>query len=179
MKGSRHYKLIYNDPRRFGFILFFDNKNKELDSFFKKLGPEPLGNNFNLNYFKKNIFNKKKNIKSLLLDQSFISGLGNIYVNEILFFSKIKPTRLVNNLSQNDLLKIIYFTRKILKKAIQLGGSSIRNFKNISGKTGSFQEKFSVYTRTNLSCKRYNCDGIIKKINISNRSSFFCNKCQI
>jgi formamidopyrimidine-DNA glycosylase len=170
-------KIIYNDPRRFGFFKFIKNKQDLLNRF-NHLGPEPFFKNFNLNYLLKCFFNKKKDIKSFLIDQKFVSGIGNIYANEILFLSKIKPTTHVMRLSKNDCKKIIFFSKNVLNKAIQKGGSSIRDFKNISGKSGNFQKEFKVYQRENLKCSRSKCSGKIKKIFISNRSTFFCNTCQ-
>ena len=170
-------KLIYNDPRRFGFFRYIQNK-KELKSQFSHLGPEPLSNKFNLKYLLKYFFNKKKNIKSFLIDQKFVSGIGNIYASEILFLSKINPKTNALELSKNDCRKIIHFSKIVLYNAIKKGGSSIRDFKNTSGKDGSFQKEFNVYQRQNLNCVRAKCQGIIKKIFISNRSTFFCNTCQ-
>ena len=170
-------KVIYNDPRRFGFFKFIYNK-QELMNKFNHLGPEPFFENFNLKYLLKYFFNKQKNIKNFLIDQKFVSGIGNIYASEILFLSKIKPTRQAMKLSKKDCKKIIFFSRSVLNKAIQKGGSSIRDFKNVSGKSGNFQKEFKVYQRENLNCLRNKCTGKIKKIFISNRSTFFCNTCQ-
>ena len=171
-------KLIYNDPRRFGYLSIFDNK-KELNKKFYSYGPEPFSSLFNAKYIYNYFKNKKKNIKNFLLDQKFVSGIGNIYANEILFVSKIIPTKKAKNLSLNDCKKIFYFSKIILKKAIEKGGSSIRDFKNTRGNQGSFQKIFKVYQRENLKCLKSGCKGVIKKKNISNRSSFFCNICQI
>jgi formamidopyrimidine-DNA glycosylase len=170
-------KVIYNDPRRFGFFRYIDNK-QELINRFSHLGPEPFFKNFNLKYLLKYFFNKKKDIKSFLIDQKFVSGIGNIYASEILFQSKINPTTYAMKLSKEDCKKIITFSKSVLNKAIQRGGSSIRDFKNISGEIGSFQKEFKVYQRENLDCVRNKCTGKIKKIFISNRSTFFCNTCQ-
>jgi formamidopyrimidine-DNA glycosylase len=170
-------KIIYNDPRRFGFFKFIDNK-QELIKGFNHLGPEPFSKNFDLRYLLKYFLNKKKDVKSFLLDQKFVSGIGNIYASEILFLSKINPTKYAMKLSSEDCKKIITFSKSVLKKAIKKGGSSIRNFKNTSGKIGNFQKEFKVYQRENLNCKRSNCAGKIMKIFISNRSTFFCNTCQ-
>jgi formamidopyrimidine-DNA glycosylase len=170
-------KVIYNDPRRFGFFKFIDNKQKLIERF-NHLGPEPFFKNFNLKYLLKYFFNKKKDIKSFLIDQKFVSGIGNIYASEILFQSKINPTTYAMKLSKEDCKKIITFSKSVLNKAIQRGGSSIRDFKNISGEIGSFQKEFKVYQRENLDCVRNKCTGKIKKIFISNRSTFFCNTCQ-
>ena len=170
-------KVIYNDPRRFGFFKFIENK-KELEKRFSHLGPEPFFKNFNLKYLIGYFTNKKKDIKSFLLDQKFVSGIGNIYANEILFLSKINPTTLAMKLSKEDCKKIIIFSKSVLNKAIKKGGSSIRDFKNTSGKTGNYQKEFKVYQRENLNCARKKCTGKIKKIFTSNRSTFFCNICQ-
>jgi formamidopyrimidine-DNA glycosylase len=170
-------KIIYNDPRRFGFFKYVANKKGLVDRF-SHLGPEPFFKSFNLKYLLKYFFNKKKNIKSFLLDQKFVSGIGNIYANEILFLSKINPATFAMELSKEDCKKIMFFSKSVLNKAIKKGGSSIRDFKNISGKIGNFQKKFKVYQRENLNCLRNKCSGKIKKIFISNRSTFFCNTCQ-
>ncbi|MDB3949241.1 bifunctional DNA-formamidopyrimidine glycosylase/DNA-(apurinic or apyrimidinic site) lyase [Candidatus Pelagibacter sp.] len=171
------FKVIYNDPRRFGFFKFIDNK-QELINRFGHLGPEPFFKSFNLNYLLKYFFKKKKNIKSFLIDQKFVSGIGNIYASEILYLSKIDPKTPAMKLSKEDCKKIISFSKSVLNKAIKKGGSSIRDFKNTSGKTGNFQKEFKVYQRENLNCLRKKCTGKIKKIFISNRSTFFCNTCQ-
>ena len=173
----KDFKIIYNDPRRFGFFRIVLDK-KELFNKFKHLGPEPFSRFFNLNYVYNYFKNKKKNIKSFLLDQKFISGIGNIYASEILYLSKINPTKTAYKLSKKDCKNIIFYSKKVLKKAIQKGGSSIRNFKNVSGKDGNFQKEFRVYQRENLKCLKYKCIGKIKKKIILNRSTFFCNICQ-
>ena len=171
------FKVIYNDPRRFGFFKFIGTK-QELINKFSHLGPEPFFKSFNLKYLVKYFFNKKKDIKSFLIDQKFVSGIGNIYASEILYLSKINPTTFAMKLSKEDCKKIIFFSKSVLNKAIKKGGSSIRDFKNTSGKTGSFQKEFKVYQRENLNCLRNKCTGKIRKIFISNRSTFFCNMCQ-
>ena len=171
------FKIVYNDPRRFGFFKFLYNE-QELINRFSHLGPEPFFKNFNLKYLSECFFDKKKDIKSFLLDQKFVSGIGNIYASEILFLCKINPKTFAMKLSKEDCKKIIFFSKSVLNKAIKKGGSSIRNFKNISGKTGNFQKEFKVYQRENLNCLRSKCIGKIKKIFISSRSTFFCNICQ-
>jgi len=170
-------KFIYNDPRRFGYFSTFSNKI-ELKRKFSHFGPEPFSNSFNIEYITNYLKKKEKNIKNFLLDQKFVSGIGNIYASEILFISKINPIRKAKSLTKDECKKILLYSKLILKKAIQKGGSSIRDFQNINGKMGSFQRDFKVYQRENLNCLKPKCKGIIKKKIISNRSSFFCNYCQ-
>ena len=171
------FKLVYNDPRRFGFFEIIRDQ-QTFEKRFKKLGPEPFGSKFNTNYLHDNLRTKEKNIKNCLLDQNFISGIGNIYASEILYLSKINPNKKGKLISRVECEKISRNTKTVLLNAIKKGGSSIRNFKHISGNVGSFQKNFKVYQRDGLKCKRVDCKGIIKKKNISNRSSFFCNFCQ-
>ena len=170
-------KFIYNDPRRFGYFEIIQNfellKNK-----INKFGPEPFSVKFNFDYLHSFLKNKEKNIKNFLLDQRFVSGIGNIYASEILYLSKIKPDKKAKNLTKKELKKILINSKKVLSKAIKKGGSSIKDFKNISGLEGEYQKDFKVYQRAGLKCKRFNCEGVIKKKNISNRSTFFCNLCQ-
>ena len=172
-----NFKVIYNDPRRFGFFQIIKN-DKLLKKKFNNLGPEPFNLKFDQKYVYSYFDKKKKNIKSFLLDQKFVSGIGNIYASEILFLSKIKPNKKANLFKKKDCKKIVFYSRKVLIKAINKGGSSIRDFKNTFGKKGGFQKEFKVYDREGLNCKRLNCSGIIKKKIISNRSTFFCNTCQ-
>jgi len=170
--------LIYNDVRRFGFFKLYENLDLEKITFLKKLGPEPFSNLFNVKYFIKFIKNRKKNIKNLLMDQTFVSGLGNIYVNEALFLSKIHPLKKCSNLKRNSIKTLVHNIIKVLKISINQGGSSIKDFKNTYGKNGNFQQFFNVYGRENKNCSRISCKGKIKKISISNRSSFYCDHCQ-
>ncbi len=172
-----NFKLIYNDPRRFGYFSYFKS-DEQINNNFKKYGPEPFDPLFDKNYIFNYFKNKKKNIKNFLIDQNFVSGIGNIYASEILFLCKILPSKQVSLLSLNDCQKISHFSKLVLKKAIDKGGSSIRDFKNISGNQGSFQKNFNVYQRENKKCLKYSCKGTIHKKFISNRSSFFCDLCQ-
>jgi len=175
---KKNIQLIYNDVRKFGFIKIIKlNKIKEINHL-KKLVPEHLGDFFNFNYFKNYLIGINRKIKDLLMDQKFIAGLGNIYVNEILLLSRVKQKRIINKLKNQEITKIIINTKKILKKAIILGGSSIKDFSNSSGKKGNFQQHFNVYGKEGLRCNNSGCIEKIKKIVISNRSSLFCSKCQ-
>ena len=171
-------KLIYNDIRKFGFIKFFHPNNNKKIFHLNKLGPEPLEKKYNLNYLRKYISGRKRNIKDILMDQRCVSGLGNIYVNEILFLSKVKPTRQVINLKNSEINNIVENTKKILKIAIKYGGSSIKNFSNEDGKKGDFQQHFNVYGRKGKKCSNVDCNQNITRIVVSNRATFFCEKCQ-
>jgi formamidopyrimidine-DNA glycosylase len=170
-------KMIYNDPRRFGYFKLL-KKNYLLEKPIINLGPDPFGYKFNFEYIKGYIYNKKINIKNLLMDQKFVSGIGNIYSNEILHYCKLRPTKKVNQLSKRNILNIIVQTKKVLNKAIQFGGSSIKDFKKIDGIPANFQKNFKVYGKNNTQCPRHSCSGYIQKVLISNRSSFYCPKCQ-
>ncbi len=171
------FKLVYNDPRRFGFFEIIHDQ-KTLEKRFEKLGPEPFDTKFNANYIYNYFKNKEKNVKNFLLDQNFISGIGNIYASEILYLSKINPDKKGKFINKTECRKILQKTRAVLLKAIKKGGSSIKDFKNVGGKKGSFQKIFKVYQRDGTKCKRIDCKGIIQKKNIANRSTFFCNICQ-
>ena len=167
------FKIVYNDPRRFGFFQIIKN-SFELNKRFNHFGPEPFSKTFNLTYVLNFFKGRKKNIKSFLLDQKFISGIGNIYASEILFFSKINPFKKASLLNKKECKNIISNSKKILLKAISKGGSSIRNFKDISGLKGGFQNEFKVYQQEGKRCKNLGCSDLIKKKIISNRSTFFC-----
>ena len=173
----KDFRIVYNDPRRFGFFELIKDTH-HLQKRFKHLGPEPFERRFDYKYLLFFFKNKKKNIKNFLIDQNFVSGIGNIYASEILFLSKLNPNIKASLITTKDCMNIVNNTRKILNDAINYGGSSIRDFKNISGVKGSFQKIFKVYQRDGLKCKRHKCKGIIKKKNITNRSTFYCNICQ-
>ena len=171
------FRIIYNDPRRFGFIQIIKSKH-DLKKRFNHLGPEPFDDKFNITYFKNFIKNKNRNVKDLLMDQKFVSGIGNIYASEILFWSRINPNKKAQSLNTEHCRQIIVNSKKVLSNAIRKGGSSIKDFKNTHGNQGTFQNNFRVYQRDGFNCKRMNCRGeVIKKI-INNRSTFFCNFCQ-
>jgi len=170
-------KIIYNDPRRFGFFEILKNKDK-LKKRFNHLGPEPFQSKFSLEYLKNFFKDKEKNIKNFLLDQNFVSGIGNIYASEILFLSKVNPLKKAKLLSEPECKKIISNSKKILLHAIDRGGSSIKNFRDSNGLDGNFQKEFNVYQREGEKCKNPRCTGMIKKVFISNRSTFFCDICQ-
>ncbi len=171
------FKIIYNDPRRFGFVKIIESRS-DLNIYFSKLGPEPFDKNFNSNYLKRKFKYSIKNIKNSLLDQTLVSGIGNIYASEILFRSRIDPLKKVKYLSIGEIRKIITKTKIVLNYAIKKGGSSIRDFKNLQGAKGSYQKEFKVYARDNFSCPNKGCKSKIIKININQRATYYCKKCQ-
>ena len=175
---SKKQKLIYNDVRKFGFIKILDKAQLKHNLHLKNLGPEPLSKSFDFEYFKKYLKNRNRSIKDILMDQKFVSGLGNIYVNEVLFLSKVKPTKKTYLIKDKEINKIIKNTKKTLKKAISFGGSSLRDFSSSDGKKGAFQQYFYVYGRKGEDCLNRNCNKKIIKTKIGNRATFYCSTCQ-
>ena len=171
-------KLIYNDIRKFGFIKLIHSRNLFADNHLVKIGPDPLSKKFNSNYCLDYLKAKNKNIKNMLLDQSFGGGIGNIYASEILFKSKIHPQRKCSTITPAEIKKIIYFSKSVLKKSIRLGGSSIKNYTNSEGQKGKFQREFNVYSREKERCVTKSCKYKISKIIIAGRSTFYCQNCQ-
>ncbi|QJC31844.1 bifunctional DNA-formamidopyrimidine glycosylase/DNA-(apurinic or apyrimidinic site) lyase [Enterobacteriaceae endosymbiont of Donacia tomentosa] len=168
--------LRYTDSRKFGFWLW-ETKNYKDNIFLKKLGPEPLKNEFNSKYLYK--FTKKKNIpiKILLMDNCIVTGIGNIYASESLFLSKILPTRISKTLNFKEINILVKNIKYILNKSIKYGGSSIKDYRQPNRKIGNFHKLLFVYGKQNKLCKI--CCTKIIKIKQRNRSTFFCSKCQI
>jgi formamidopyrimidine-DNA glycosylase len=167
-------ELRYNDQRKFGRIKSFSACKEESVSDLRKLGPEPL--KISLPDFVKLFRKRKGRIKPALLNQQIIAGLGNIYADESLFEARIHPLRTIDKISPQKLKRLHQAIQRILKKAIRAGGSSIENYCNINGEIGSFQLQHKVYGREGLLCKR--CRAKIQRIKISQRSSYFCPRCQ-
>ena len=160
---SKNTKLIYNDVRKFGFIKIFPSNKLKQNSHLKFLGPEPLSAKFDLKYFKKYIINKKRKLKDILMDQKFVSGLGNIYVNEILFLSKLKPTKTTRSLKNSDMIKILYFTRKILRSSIKTGGSSIKILRIVSVSAVNFNNSSMFMHEMARNVLKINVVALLKK----------------
>jgi formamidopyrimidine-DNA glycosylase len=175
---SNNLKVIYNDPRRFGFFLLDKISKLDVNKFLSKLGPEPLGKDLKKDYLILKTKATQRTIKTLLMDQRFISGIGNIYANEILFLAKIRPNKISSKLSLVDIGRLHPSIGKVLKRALKLGGSSIKDFKSSVGEKGRFQNEFKVYDREDLKCLRTGCSGLIARVVSQGRASFFCNECQ-
>ena len=167
-------ELRYNDTRKFGKMHLV--KKDELDkSPIAKLGKEPWDKDLTPKYLKDKL-NKHKAIKTLLLDQSIITGIGNIYADEILFLSKINPERDGCNLTNKNLHDIITNTRDVLSKAIEMGGTTIHTYTSVDGITGLFQQELLVHGKKDMPCP--NCNTLIEKIVVGGRGTYYCPKCQ-
>lgn len=168
--------LVYEDVRKFGTMELLVPELLEAYFLSKKLGPEPTEQDFDLPTFQKALQRSKKPIKSHLLDQTLVAGLGNIYVDEVLWKAKIHPTRLSNSLTAKEARKVHDETIKVLGEAVEKGGSTIRTYTNAFGEDGTMQEFHQVYDKTGQACSR--CGAIIEKIQLGGRGTHFCPKCQ-
>lgn len=168
--------LVFNDPRRFGFIDLVTTKDLEKHKILTTLGPEPLSDDFNFIDLQKKLCRKKMNIKTTMMDNQVVAGIGNIYINESLFDSGISPLRLSDSLQQKEIKNLIASIKKILDKAIRSRGSSISDYVDSKGKFGQFQNDFKVYGRSRGKCLQ--CKNLIQRIVQAGRASFLCNKCQ-
>lgn len=169
-------QLALSDLRKFAKVeLWNSNKLKESEGF-KNLGPEPLEKTFTFKKFKKCLEGKRGKIKQVLMDQTVIVGIGNIYSDEILFKAKIHPFKNVSELLNQELKKIYQDIKKILPLAVKLQGESISDFRTLFGKKGGFDSLRKVYRKEGKKCSR--CGTIIKRIKLAGRSAHFCPKCQ-
>ncbi|WP_127145118.1 bifunctional DNA-formamidopyrimidine glycosylase/DNA-(apurinic or apyrimidinic site) lyase [Pelagibacterium montanilacus] len=168
--------LAYADPRRFGFMDLFGPGAH--NRFIDPLGPEALGNMFNALHLTDRLRGRRGPIKSALLDQRIVAGLGNIYVCEALHGAGIAPTRAAGSLSPAENEALVRAIVDVLEAAIAAGGSTLSDFRDAGGKPGYFQHSFSVYGREDETCRRSGCTGTIARLVQSGRSSFFCPVCQ-
>jgi formamidopyrimidine-DNA glycosylase len=170
--------IRYNDPRRFGFMTLFDSDKEDDVSFLADLGPEPNSNEFSSVTLSSALKDKKSPIKAALLDQRVVAGLGNIYVCEALHRSGISPRRESRTIPGTRAERLAVAVRDVINEAIEAGGSSLKDFASTDGALGYFQHRFRAYGREGDSCVTGGCDGAIKRIVQSARSTFFCAKCQ-
>jgi formamidopyrimidine-DNA glycosylase len=168
-----HIQLRYHDPRRFGSILWLNDDTQGLLS---KLAPEPLTLDFNADYLWDKIQNKSIAIKSAIMDNHIVVGVGNIYATEALFHTQIHPSRPAKSLSRAEVLALTIEIKRILTSAIALGGSTLRDYVNGLGENGYFQQTLDVYGRANETC--HTCQTPIESIKIGQRASAFCPTCQ-
>ena len=168
--------LRYQDTRKFGKMLLVDKDKLNDARPIKELGLEPWDKNLDKDYLKNKYSSKRLPIKTVILDQSIITGIGNIYADEILFLSKINPLTKVNLLTDIDLDNIIINTKKVLDKAIEEGGTTIRSYTSDLGVTGRFQNSLYVHCRENEKCLV--CDSTILKTRVGGRGTYYCPDCQ-
>jgi formamidopyrimidine-DNA glycosylase len=171
-------RVTFNDARRFGAMDLMPTASADQHPLLAQLGPEPLGNGLNEAYLASALRSKATPIKSALLDQHILAGLGNIYVCEVLHRAGIAPTRLARSLSAADIARIVPIIRTVLTEAIDAGGSSLRDYRQADGELGYFQHTFRVYDREGQACVKPGCTGTIMRLVQSGRSSFFCPICQ-
>ena len=176
MKGGA--RIAFNDPRRFGAMDLLPTAGAESHPLLAKLGPEPLGNAFSESYLVTALAGRRTPMKSALLDQRIIAGLGNIYVCEVLHKTGISPTKQAGKVSRAKLAQVVPAVRDVLQTAIAAGGSSLRDFKQASGELGYFQHQFSVYDREGAPCHSPDCNATIARIVQAGRSTFYCPSCQ-
>lgn len=171
-------RITFNDPRRFGAMDLMETQGAESHRLLAGLGPEPLGNAFNEDHLVAALRGRMTPIKSALLDQRVVAGLGNIYVCEVLFRAGISPRRKAGRIAALRVAGMVPIIRQVLDEAIEAGGSSLRDFRQADGELGYFQHSFDVYGREGEACRRDGCDGIIARLVQSWRSSFHCPRCQ-
>lgn len=168
--------LIFNDARRFGFVDLVKDQDLKNHKLLKDLAVEPLSDEFNADYLWTKLRTKTTNIKSTMMDNKIVVGVGNIYINESLFDARISPRRPANSLSKNEINKLVKSIKKIIDNAIENGGSSISDYQNANGELGFFQNFHKVYDRANQECVV--CNSKIQRIVQNQRSTFYCPNCQ-
>lgn len=170
-------RLLYQDTRKFGTYHLYDKAiDLETTAPFQVLGLEPFATEFTPSYVKEKIQNKKKPIKSLLLDQTVVCGLGNIYVDEVLYRARLHPLTSSSELTDKDIENVVKYTVEVLARAIELGGTTIRTFSSSHGVSGTFQNELLVHQRKGENC--YECHTPIEKIKVGGRGTYFCPTCQ-
>ena len=174
--GKKKMKFI--DPRRFGSVLLHETNNLNTHKLIKNLAPEPLTKEFNATFLFKALKGRSANIKSIIMNQFIVVGVGNIYASESLYKAKIRPGRQAKSLSLTECVLLAKSIKKVLKLSIKLGGSSINDYSLVDGNLGFFQSEFEVYGKEGKICRKKTCHSKILRIVIAQRSSFYCSKCQ-
>jgi formamidopyrimidine-DNA glycosylase len=176
--------VVFNDPRRFGYMKVIARKGLDDEPLLKGLGPEPLGNEFDAAMLARSCWNKKTSLKAALLDQRVVAGLGNIYVCEALFRAHLSPRRLAATLATkkgeptDHAGRLVEAIHGVLNQAIKAGGSSLRDHRQTTGELGYFQHSFQVYDREGETCQTPKCKGTVKRFTQNGRSTFWCPSCQ-
>jgi formamidopyrimidine-DNA glycosylase len=171
--GSR---LVFNDPRRFGIVRFVSRGALKHIPELRRLGPEPLSHEFNVDYLVRAARGRRVAVKNLLMDQRVVAGVGNIYAAEILFRAAIKPTRRAGRLTRAELQRITECVPTVLHAAIGSGGTTFRSYRDSRGRPGEFARRLMVYGREGEPC--YICSAPIRNAIVGQRASFFCPRCQ-
>jgi len=171
-------RIVFNDPRRFGMMDLMPTKTTDQHKLLAGLGPEPLGNDFHEEHLIAAFKGRNMPVKSALLDQKTVAGLGNIYVCEVLYRAKIAPTRKAGKIAPKRVAALVPVIREVLREAIKAGGSSLRDFRQADGELGYFQHGFDVYGREDAPCHTDGCREVIQRITQGGRSTFYCAQCQ-
>jgi formamidopyrimidine-DNA glycosylase len=171
-------RITFNDARRFGAMDLMPTESAAAHPLLAALGPEPLGNGFDEDYLVARLKGRNTPVKSALLDQHVIAGLGNIYVCEVLFRAGISPTRRAGQIAAARVRGLVPIIRQVLTEAIDAGGSSLRDYRQTDGELGYFQHRFDVYDREGQPCAKPGCGGTVGRVVQSGRSSFYCPACQ-
>jgi formamidopyrimidine-DNA glycosylase len=177
-------RVVYNDPRRFGFMVMMKTAERPMHPLFRDLGVEPLSDDLDADYLGRRAAGKKVNLKAFLMDQHVIAGLGNIYVSEALFEAGLSPERMAATLSGRRGLararaeKLSGAIKNVLKRAIAAGGSTLRDYRDANGNRGAFQERFAVYDRADDICASPGCGRTIRRAVHTGRATFYCPGCQ-
>jgi len=173
---SDNTDLRYHDTRKFGRMKIVNKEDLWNTEEIKKQGIEPIDDKLTSDYLLEKFKNKKLPMKTILLDQTIISGLGNIYADEVLYASKIHPLKMAKDVSKKECEQIVLSSKKIIAKAIKEGGTTIRSYTSSLGVTGNYQNFLKVHTKENKICEI--CKGKIKRIKVGGRSTYFCENCQ-
>lgn len=171
-------RITFNDPRRFGAMDLLETATAQQHKLLASIGPEPFGNDFHEAHLIAGFARRNTPVKSALLDQRLIAGLGNIYVCETLYRAGIHPARKAARISAARVASLVPIIRKVLSEAIEAGGSSLRDFRQADGELGYFQHSFDVYGREGAPCRTPDCGHVIRRMVQSGRSSFYCSQCQ-
>lgn len=169
-------QLVFNDARRFGMVYICNEQEQTQQKYFAKMGMEPLTDEFNKNYLKEKICNKNSAIKLALMANEIVVGVGNIYAAESLFMAKINPFRAANTLTDEEIELLVNCVKQVLLKAIESGGTTLRDFVSGDSRPGYFSQELNVYGRHNMPCSV--CSEPVQKIKQAGRSTFFCAVCQ-
>jgi len=169
--------LYYNDTRMFGYVLYYPSVEAfEKENHFEKLGVEPLSKEFTENYFRESLKGKSGKIKTVLMNQGVVTGVGNIYADESLFEAKIRPTRSANSLKLTEIKKLGNAIVRIMKRATKVGGSSVATYRLLDQSRSNYAREHKVYGKAGLPCKK--CKTKLQKTTIQNRTTIFCPICQ-